>query len=139
MASFTSAQVGLSYPKRRESMTLIVPIARTDSSTLKCVLPKDAVVCGLHVYQAVDATTAAGSFSLGWSGATTALVNAFSMATTKVGLVNTGTNTGASFMTKLDTDKAVIATYTVGSSTAGGTGYVLIDFFIPGGGEGVDD
>jgi hypothetical protein len=139
MATFTSAQVGLSYPKRRDAMTLIVPINRTDSSTPKCALPKDAVVCGLHVYQATDAVTGAGAFSLGWAGATTALVNAFSMATTKVGLVNTGTNTGASFLTKLDSDKNVIATYTAGTSTAGGTGYVLIEFFMPGGGEAVDD
>lgn len=139
MASFTSSQVGLSYPKRRDTMTLVIPIARTDSSTLKCVLPKDAVVCNIQVHQTVNATTGAGSFVLGWAGSTTALLSAFSMATTAVGLVNPGTSTGASVMTKLDSDKAVIATYTVGTSTAGGTGYVIINFFIPGAGEGVDD
>jgi hypothetical protein len=139
MATFTSAQVGLSYPKRRETMTLIVPINRTDSSTPKCALPKDAVVCGLHVYQAAAAVTGAATFNLGWSGATTALINAFSMPTSTVGLANSGAATGASFLTKLDTDKQVIATYAVGTSTAGGTGYVIIEFFIPGGQEGVDD
>lgn len=131
--------VGLSYPKRRSTMQLIVPIARTDSSTAKCVLPKDSVVTGIHVLQTVDAATAAGAFSLGWSGATTALLNAFSMATTKVGLVNAGTAYGASVLTKLDSDKQVISTYTVGSSTAGGTGYVIIDFFLSGAGENIDD
>ena len=129
----------LSYPKARDTLTKIFPVARTDSSTVKCWLPKDAVVCGIHVYQNVNASTAAGSFSVGWSGATTALINAFSMATTAVGLVNSGTNTGTGFLTKLTEDKAVLCTYTVGSSTAGGTGYVILEYFVPGAGEGVDD
>lgn len=139
MANFTSSQVGLSYPKRKETMQLIVPIARTDSSTPKCALPKGAVVTGVHVLQTVDASTAAGSFVLGWSGSTSALLSAFSMATTKVGLVNAGTSAGASVLTKLDTDKMVLSTYTVGSSTAGGTGYVIIDFFMAEANGGVDD
>lgn len=139
MATFTTAQIGPSYPKGRDTITKIVPIARTDSGTAKCFLPKNAVVCGLHVYQNVNASTANATFSLGWSGATTALINAFVMSTTAVGLQNTGAQTGASFLTKLDTDKLVTATYAVGSSTAGGTGYVIIEYFMPGGGEGVDD
>lgn len=138
MASFTTSQVGLSYPKRRDSMTLIVPIARTDSSTAKCVLPKDAVVCGLHVYQAAAAVTGAATYNLGWSGATTALLNAFSLPTSTVGLANSGSATGSSFLTKLDSDKQVIGTFG-GASSAGGTGYVIIEFFIPGGNEAVDD
>ena len=139
MANFTSAQIGLSYPKRKETMQLVLPIARTDSSTPKCVLPKGAVITGVHVAQLVDAATAAGSFVLGWSGTTSAILSAFSMATTKVGLVNAGTSLGSGVLTKLDSDKTVISTYTVGSSTAGGTGYVIIDFFMAGANEGVDD
>ena len=139
MANFTSAQIGLSYPKPRSVQTKIIPIARTDSSTLKCVLPKNACIVGVHVYQNVNASTAAGSFSLGWSGATTAIINAFSMATTAVGLVNPGTATGSGVFSPLTEDKAIISTYTVGSSTAGGTGYVTIEYFIPGAQEGVDD
>jgi len=42
-------------------------------------------------------------------------------------------------LTKLDTDKMVLSTYTVGSSTAGGTGYVIIDFFMAEANGGVDD
>lgn len=133
------ANPNLSYPKPRTTLQKIIPIARTDSSTVKCVLPKDAVVSGIHILQTVDASTAAGSFVLGWSGSTSALLSAFSMATTKVGLVNAGTSAGASILTKLDTDKQVIATYTVGSSTAGGTGYVVIDYYMAGAGEAVDD
>lgn len=139
MANFTSAQVGLSYPKARSLLTKVIPIARTDSSTLKCALPKGAVIVGVHVNQTVDASTAAGAFNLGWSGSTTAILNAFSMATTKVGLVNAGTAIGTGVFTPLDSDKNVIATYTVGSSTAGGTGYVVIDYFVVMGNEGVDD
>lgn len=139
MANFISSQISLSYPKNRELLTKIVPIARTDSSTLKCVLPKNACIVDVHVYQAVAATTAAGTFSLGWSGTTGAIVNAFSMPTTSVGLTNVGTAAGSGLFAPLDTDKQVIASYTVGSSTAGGTGYVIIGYFVPGPQEGVDD
>ena len=139
MANFTTAQIGLSYPKPRDLLTKIVPIARTDNSTLKCVLPKNACIVDVHVYQADNAATAAGTFSLGWSGTTGGIVNAFSMATTKVGLANVGTAAGTGLFTPLDTDKQIISTYTVGSSTAGGTGYVIIGYFVPGPQEGVDD
>lgn len=139
MASFSSTQKGLFYPKPRELLTKIVPIARTDSSTLKCVLPKDSVIVGVHIAQTVDAATDAGSFVLGWSGSTSAVVSAFSMATTKVGLVNAGTSLGSGCFTKLTEDKAILSTYTVGSSTAGGTGYVVIEYFLAGPGEDVDD
>jgi hypothetical protein len=139
MPSFSSTQVGLSYPKPRSLQSKIIPIARTDSSTVKCVIPKDAVIIGVHVNQLDDAATAAGAFNLGWSGATTAILNAFSMATTKVGLVNAGTAIGTGAFTKLTADRAIISSYTVGSSTAGGTGYVVIDYFLAGPGEGVDD
>ena len=131
--------VTLSYPKPRDVQTKVVSIARTDSSTEKCVLPKDAVICGIFVHQTAAAVTAAGAFNLGWSGATTALLNAFSMPTSTVGFAAGGSATGASVGTKLDSDKTVIASYTVGSSTAGGTGYVVIQYFIPGPGEGLTD
>jgi len=139
MASFSSTQVGLSYPKARSLITKIVPIARTDSSTVKCVIPKDSVIVGVHVNQNVNASTAAGSFVLGWSGSTSAVLSAFSMATTAVGLVNAGTSLGAGTFSKLTEDKAILSTYTVGSSTAGGTGYVVIEYFVAGPGEQVDD
>jgi hypothetical protein len=139
MPNFVTAQIGLSYPKGRDLITKVIPIARTDSSTLKCVIPKDAVVVGLHVYQATAAVTGASTFNLGWSGATTALLNAFSMATTSVGLVNPGTNTGTGVFTKLTQDQQIISTYAVGTSTAGGTGWVSIEYFIASGNEMVDD
>lgn len=125
------------YPKRRDLMTLVIPINRTDNGTRKCMLPKDAVVVNVHVFQTSAAVTGNGSFSLGWAGATTALINAFSMPTTSVGLVNAGANTGTGVMTKLTEDKNVISTYSVGTSTGGGEGYVIIDFFVAGAGEAV--
>ena len=139
MANFVASQVGLSYPKGRDLITKVIPIARTDSSTLKCVIPKDAVIVGVHINQTADAVTGAGSFVLGWSGTTSAILSAFSMATTKVGLVNPGTSAGSALFTKLDSDKQVISTYTVGTSTAGGTGYVAIEYFVASGNEAVDD
>lgn len=130
--------VNMSYPKPRDLQTKIIAIERTDSSTEKCVLPKGVIVVDVEVLQEVDASTAAGAFSLGWSGATTALLSSFSMATTKVGLVKAGTAYGSAVCgTALTSDKMVISTYTVGSSTAGGTGKVIIKYFMPGSGETV--
>ncbi len=129
----------LSYPKPRDLQTKIFAVARTDSSTVKCWLPKGAIVVDVEVLQDVNASTAAGAVTVGWTGDTDAILNAFSMATTKVGLVKAGTAYGSGLFTPLDTDKAVFSTYTVGSSTAGGTGYVIIKYFRPGPGESVDD
>ena len=139
MPSFTPAQVGHYFPKQRDLVTKIVPITRTDSSTAKCSLPKGAVVVGLHVFQAAAAVTGAATFNLGWTGQLTGLVNAFSMGTTSVGLQNPGAQAGSQLFTKLDSDKKVIATFTPATSTDGGTGYVMIEYFVAGGNEAVDD
>jgi hypothetical protein len=120
-------------------MQLVVPVARTDSATTKAWLPKDAVVCGVHVLQNVNAATATASFTVGLGSDADGILEAFTMATAKVGLVNAGTSAGVSVMSKLTADAPVTLTYTVGSSTAGGTGFVIIDFFVAGPGEAVDD
>jgi hypothetical protein len=135
----TIGSISLSYPKPRELLSKIFPVARTDSSTAKCVLPKNAIIAGVYVIQTVAASTAAATFSVGWSGSTTAVLNGFSMGTTSVGYAASGTATGSGVATKLDSDKQIICTYTVGSSTAGGTGYVKIEYFVPGPGEAIDD
>jgi hypothetical protein len=128
----------LSYPKPRSIQTKIVPILRTDSSTLKCILPKDAIVINVHCIQKVNAGTNPATWTLGWAGATSAILNAFSAPVSGVGLVNPGAAAGSGLYTKLDTDKAVIATFG-GTSVSGGTGYVAIDYFVAGPGEEVDD
>jgi len=129
----------LSYPKRRSTLQLILAVDRTDNATTKAWLPKDAVVTGVHVLQNVAASTAAATFTVGLGSDVDGILESFTMATTKVGLVNAGTSAGVSVLTKLTVDAPVTVTYAVGSSTAGGTGFVVIDFFIPGPGEGVDD
>lgn len=135
----TFGTVGLSYPKPRELLTKIFPIARTDSSTVKCVLPKDAIIAGVYVLQTAAAVTGAASVNVGWSGATTGILNAFSLPTASVGYSPAGTATGAQVGVKLTQDQQVIATYSVGTSTAGGTGYVKLEYFVPGPGEAIDD
>lgn len=129
----------LSYPKRRGTLQLIVPVARTDSATTKAWLPKDAVVTGVHVLQNVNAATAVATFTVGLGADADGILESFTMATSKVGLVNAGAQAGVSVLTKLTVDAPVTVTYAVGSSTAGGTGFVVIDFFIAGPGEAVDD
>jgi hypothetical protein len=129
----------LSYPKRRSTLQLVIPVARTDSATTKAWLPKDAVVTGVHVLQNVNASTATASFTVGLGSDVDGILEAFTMATSKVGLVNAGASAGVSVLSKLTVDAPVTVSYTVGSSTAGGTGFVIIDFFVTGPGEAVDD
>lgn len=129
----------LSYPKRRDSYQLVIPVARTDNATHKAWLPKDAVISGVHVLQNVDASTNVGVITVGLGSDADGILESFTMATTKVGYVHAGASAGVGVLTKLTEDKKVTVTYTVGSSTAGGTGYVIIDFFVAGAGEAVDD
>jgi hypothetical protein len=131
--------VTLSYPKPRNLKTKSFAIARTDTGQEKCVLPKDAIVVGVNVLQDVDASTAAGAVTVSCGDDADGILNAFSMATTKVGYVAAGTAYGSSIGVKLTSDCVVKSTYTVGSSTAGGTGYVFIHYFIAGPGEGLTD
>jgi hypothetical protein len=132
--------VGLSYPKPRDLFIKAVPIARADSSTVKCVIPKDSVVMGVFVHQQVVAATAAATFNLGTSGTPTGLLSSFSMATgTSVGFVTGAAATGALVGTKLAADATIISSYTVGSSTAGGTGVVYIAYYVAGPGEDPTD
>lgn len=121
--------------KARSIQTAVIPIARTDSATEKWVLPKGSVPISVEINQNVDATTAAGSFVLGKSGDTDYLIEAFSMATTKVGQVGPGVSAGAGLGVKQTADTPITSTYTVGSSTAGGTGFVLLHYYFPGPGE----
>ncbi len=129
----------LSYPKRRSTLQLVIPVARTDNGTTKAWLPKDAVVSGVHVLQNVNASTATATFTVGLGSDADGILESFTMATSKVGLVNAGASAGVAVLSKQTSDLPVTVTYTVGSSTAGGTGFVLIDFFIAGSGEAVDD
>lgn len=129
----------LSYPKRRCTMQLVIPVARADSATTKAWLPKDAVVTGVHVLQNVAATTAVATFTVGLGSDADGILETFTMSTTKVGLVNAGVSAGVAVLAKQTSDAPITVTYAVGSSTAGGTGYVMIDFFVAGPGEAVDD
>jgi hypothetical protein len=135
------SRINLSYPKTRDGYRKYFRFGRTDSSTLKCVLPKGAIITSVLVTQDAAAVTGAGAINLGWSGATTALLNAFSLPTTSVGQAGAGAAAGSQLLagTALTEDKQVICTYTVGSSTAGGTGFAQILFFLAGPGELIDD
>ena len=133
------ANPNLSYPKRRSTLQLIIPVARTDSATVKAWLPKDAVITGVHVLQNVAAVTGSSTFTIGLGSDVDGILETFTMGTTKVGLVNAGTSSGVSVLTKNTADQPITVSYAVGTSTAGGTGFVTIDFFVAGPGEAVDD
>jgi hypothetical protein len=131
--------VGYSYPKAREFLVKALPIARTDSATLKCVIPKDAVIMGVFVHQQAAAVTGAGAFNLGTAATPTGVVNAFSMPISSVGFAPVGAQAGSLVGTKLTADASLIASYTVGTSTAGGTGVVYVVYYFAGPGEDPTD
>lgn len=131
--------VNMSYPKPRDLLVKIVPLAITDSSTLKCVLPKDAVITGVDVHQQVAATTNASTFDLGFTGDTDGLLNDFSFATTSVGYTRAGAAAGSAVGTKLSSDKAILSTCTVGASDTTSAGYAVIYYFVAGPGESIYD
>ena len=127
----------MSYPKARDNLiSKFFQVLRTDNATLKCVLPKDAIVVRVTVTQTSAAVTAAATFDIGHADNTDAYVDGFSMAvTTAVGQVHVGAAVGAEVAAKLTADRGVISTYIAGSSTAGGEGWVQLEYFLPGSGE----
>lgn len=131
--------VTLSYPKPRDILTKVFTLARTDSSTEKCILPKDAVIVGVFVHQTADATTNASTFDVGFAGDTDGILNDFSFATTSVGFVAAGTAAGSAVGTKLTSDKKIISTCTAGVDDTTSTGYCVVQYFVPGAGEGLTD
>jgi hypothetical protein len=127
--------MSLSYPKPRDILTKVVQLGVSDSSTEKCVLPKDAVVVEVVCNQTVAATTNPSTWLLGWSADTDGLLNAFASATTKVGQVHPGTTIGSGLFTPLTTDQKIISTCTAGVSDTTSVVYVLIKYFVRGPGE----
>ena len=127
--------VTLSYPKPRELLTKTVQLGVADSSTKKCVLPKDAVVVEVVCNQTANATTNPSTWVLGWTGTTGAILNACASATTKVGQVHPGVRIGSAVFTKLDSDKMLISTCTPGASDTTSVVYAVIKYFVAGPGE----
>lgn len=131
--------VNLSYPKIKETYTKFIPIARTDSATEKCWIPKDAVVVGVYVIQSTACDGTTGTVSVGWSGGGTELINAFNTSTNDTGYHAVGGKAGADVIagTKTTSDKLVVSTFTAGDSTTGGDGFVKIEYAVLGGGESI--
>lgn len=129
-------QTIFSSPKSRDLQTKVFQIVRTDSSTQKMFLPKDAFIVKVYVHQQTNAVTGAATYNVGFQGGTgTELLNAFSLPTTSVGFVTAGTAIGTSVNllganARLATDKMVIGTFNVGTSSAGGTGVIIIEYFV---------
>ncbi len=130
--------VGYTYPKARDLLIKAFPILRTDSSTQKGVIPKDAVIAFVVVHQQANAVTAAASYNLGTAGTPTGVLNAFSLPTTSVGLAFAGAQAGSLVGTKLTADAPLIGTFGGGSS-AGGTGVVYVGYYMVGPGEDPTD
>lgn len=130
----------LSYPKPRATLTKIIPFLRTDAGTVKAWLPKDSIIIGVHIFQSSNATTGAASVSMGAPGSPSAFIASATLPTTGAPRLNNPDSAAAAgLFTKLTADTAITVTYAVGTSTAGAEGYFVIEYFMPGPGEGVDD
>lgn len=129
--------VNLSYPKPRDLLTKVIRIARTDSATPKAVLPKGAFVIRVTTY--IDTTADAGTptYNLGWSGASTSLLNG--AVITGRGQAFPSTTSGTSLFTALDQDRELLGTFNAVGSASGSTGYVTIEYVVVGPGEGPDN
>ena len=129
--------VNQSTPKAKASLTKFFSVARTDSGTEKCVIPKDSVITGVYVIQATACDGTTGTLSIGYSGSATAIVNAFASSTNDAGYHAVGGKAGADVIasTKYTADKIITSTFTAGDSTSGGDGIVKIEYTVLGGGE----
>lgn len=130
-----------SYPKPRDPLVKLFPIARTDSATEKCELPANSVVVGAYIIQSTACDGTTGTISVGWSGGGTEIINAFNASTNDAGYHSVGAKAGADLIagTKTTTQKKVVATFTAGDSTSGGAGFAKIEYVVLGGGESITD
>lgn len=135
----TLGPIGLSYPKHRDPQLIVFAFSRTDSSTHKATLPKDAAIVNVHVYQTTN-PDAAATYSIGLGATTTNIVNAVALATNAApNLQGISGKSGDQLFAKQTSDQKIIGTFGAGSSTTGGAGYVLVEFTVFGSGEAVDD
>ena len=130
----------LSYPKARSVYTKIIPFLRTDAGTVKAWLPKDSVIIGVHIFQATNAAVGAASVSMGTAGSPSAFIASATLPTTGAPRLNNPDSAAAAgLFTKLTADTPINVTYSVGTSTGGAEGYFVIEYFVPGPGEALDD
>lgn len=122
-------------PSARNVLTKIGTIARTDNGTVKFGLPKGAFIAGIYIIQTAVAVTGNATVDIGITGDTDGLVNDFVLGTTSAGYAAGGATTGSAVGTVLTADVDVVVTYAVGTSTAGGTGYFKVEYYIPPSGQ----
>lgn len=134
--------VSLSYPKPRSTQNKLFAIARTDSATEKCWLPKDAIVIGAYVILSGACAGTTATVSIGYGGSVNELIAAFNCSTSDAGYHPVAAKAGTDVIagTKQTADRLIKATYAAGDSgeTTGALGFVKLEYFVPGGGESID-
>lgn len=133
--------VTMSYPKVRDVYVKFIPIARTDSATEKCWLPKEAILVGAFVTLSGNCAGTTATISVGYGGSVNEVINAFNVSTADAGFHSVAGKAGADLIanTKQTADRLIKATYAAGDSgeTTGSLGTVRIEYIMPGGGETV--
>jgi len=128
--------VNLSYPKPRSTQTKLFAIAREDSATEKCALPKNAVVVGAYVILSGACAGTTATISVGYGGSVNELIAAFNVSTADAGYHAVAAKAGADVIaaTAQTADRLIKATYAAGDSaeTTGALGFVKLEYFVPG-------
>lgn len=131
--------VSLSYPKPRSSQVKMASFVGNVATAQELMwLPKDAVIAGVYILGAANATAAATDTTVAVAGGSDAdgIVIAYNLETGGAGYNPVGAQAGALVGTKLTTDTKVTATLSAAVAGDAALSWTLkIEYFVSGNGE----
>ena len=129
----------LSYPKPRASLVKLASfVGNVATAQELMVLPKDAVIAGVYILGAANATAAATDTTVAVAGGSDAdgIVIAYNLETGGAGYNTVGAQAGVLVGTKLTVDTVVSATLSAAVAGDAALSWTLkIEYYIPGPGE----
>lgn len=129
----------LSYPKPRASLVKLASfVGNVATAQELMVLPKDAVIAGVYILGAANATAAATDTTVAVAGGSDAdgIVIAYNLETGGAGYNTVGAQAGVLVGTKLTADTVVSATLSAAVAGDAALSWTLkIEYYIPGPGE----
>lgn len=131
--------VNLSYPKPRSSQVKMAAfVGNTTAAQELMWLPKDAVIAGVYLIGAANATAAATDTTVSVAGNATAtgVVNAYNLETGGAGYNAVGAAAGSLVGTKLTADTVVKATLSAAVAGDAALSWTLkVEYFVSAPGE----
>lgn len=131
--------VNLSYPKPRSTIVKMASfVGNTTAAQELMWLPKDAVIAGVYVIGAANATAAATDTTVAVAGGADAdgVVIAYNLETGGAGYNTVGAQAGALVGTKLTADTKLEATLSAAVAGDAALSWTLkVEYFVPAPGE----